>query len=1447
MNVQTNPTDQSAKRERKFRLTRTRVGLFALLSLALALRLYGINWDQGGLYHPDERAFLFQVQNIEFPESSEYGDLLSKESPLNPGSFNWGSFPHYALKIVHYGMSVFTDDYPNMFDLRYPGRALSAISDTATVLLVYFIGATWFSRRTGFLAAAFAALSVINIQLSHFFAVDAMMATFITATVFFSVKVAYSGQKRDSALLGLMAGLGFATKFSVAPLGLAVVTGYLIFAFSQPGETLSFRGWRSGTAAVRQWKAFQGLVLASAVALVTVVVTQPYMFFDFDRFMSDITTQGDMVRRNVDFPFTRQYEDTATYWYQIWQLGFWGLGPALGLIAWSGLIAAAAFAWFGRRKVDIVILAWVVPYLLITGYFDVKFMRYMVPLVPFLVLYGARSLLWLSDVLKAMWPERRYVAALPIVIVLAFTVQYALSFMNVYNGLHPANAASEWLEQNADPGSTLVQEHWEEGIKSPRGIIKVHNQLGLYDDPDGPSKFERITNELELADYLVFYSNRLYGTIPRLPERYPLSSQYYEKLFNGSLGYQLVFSDTRPVRSLGISYYEDQFVRVPFDAPEGFEKPDGALLTIAPGWADESFSVYEHPTTLLFENTGRLTAEEMLAEIGALSPSGQPDREIGLQLDEDDLATQREGGTWTDITFLRGLPEGLSWIVWLFAAELMALAALPLAYVVFQGFPDRGYLLAKPLGLLLAGTVTWLLASGEIVHFSFVSALLGILAIAAVSGFVFWRRGPEITAYYRERKKFVIFAEAIFLLAFFSFLAIRFANPDLWHPFRGGEKPMDFAYLNAVTRSSVMPPYDPWFSGGYLNYYYYGQFLIADMIRLTGIVPSVAYNLAIPLLFAFAFTAAFSIIYNLTALTLTARKGAAAALRSRSPAVAGLLAATLVAVAGNIDGLVQLVEGARRALFDNVPAGTFDFWRSSRLFEPGSPGNEITEFPFFSFLFADLHAHMIVIPFAILALSVALSVFLRASESEPFAQKWGRLAVLGITIGVLRIINAWDFPTQLLLAGGATLVGEMFAIHRPITARIASGALKWIFVAAVGYIVYLPFHLNFELFNNGVLKSEFETPLWRYFAIHSVFLLVILSWAFWEIKDRFPTLRARFESYAEENSIPLWIAPFVAVALLAVVATFFFTEWATLVFTVLMAVLALVSAIAAFNSRRLEARYVMAAAGFVVMAMAIGGGVDMFTVKDDIGRMNTVFKFYLQAWWLLALASGYFLWVMWSAGRFSLRRMSPPRGAWMAGLAILLVGVMVYPVFGTNVRIRDRFDTQNTGLDGMDYMDTAIHFERSLSGQFEPMTLTDDKRAIEWMQRNIDGSPVIVEGITDLYRWGGRVSIYTGLPAVIGWDWHQRQQRVNYAWAVTQRRNEVDVFYRSISTSIARDFLNQYEVRYVYVGELERRTYPADGIAKFDDMDDIGLTPVYTDGSVTIYEYSPPDLVALAP
>ena len=1161
------------------------------------------------------------------------------------------------------------------------------------------------------------------------------------------------------------------------------------------------------------------------------------MLLDYGTFAGNISEQSQMVRRLVDLPYTRQYVDTPKYAYQAWQLGVWGLGPAAGLTVWAGFLVCLAVTALTRRKTDLVVLSCVLPYLLITGWFEVKFLRYMLPVTPFLAIYGARLLVWLGVGLRALWPRRKWLVLLPAGLVLLLTLHYALAFVSMYSGPHPAKAVSAWLDANARQGAVVVQEHWEEGIPNVPRIV-FGEQLGLY-EPDTAAKFDRIAADLAGADYLLLYSNRLYGTVPRLADRYPLSTRYYRALFNGSLGYDLAYAAQKDREFLGVVYRDDPFARVRADTPppRAWEPVSGAIATLDFGWADESFTVYDHPVSFVFENKGHMSEADLLITIGGFPASSAPGPAsaspgIGLLLSPEDALDQQAGGTWRNIAFLRGLPDGVSWIVWLIGAQVMAFAALPLSFSLFRTLPDRGYLFAKPLGILLASGIAWLLVSLGWMKFSAWSVAMAIGVVALLSAAVWRSQKEEMRAFLRDRRKFVLLAEGLFLAAFLTFLVIRAANPDLWHPYRGGEKPMDFAYLNAVTRSSVMPPYDPWFAGGYLNYYYFGQFIVASLIRLTGTAPQVAYNLAVPLLFALASAAAFSIVFNLAELTQRAR--GKPAFSTRSPVFAGLAAVVLVTVAGNIDGLVQLVQNNVGANAGAVPPFSFDFWRSSRMMAPGSPGNEITEFPFFTFLFADLHAHMIAMPFALLAFGLALSLFVRAGQRRPRLETWGVVVMLGVTVGALWIINTWDFPTALLLAALLITGGELlYGRDRPVRALLAAAG-KLIVIVATGYVVFLPFHRNFELFNNGVETSLTRTEVWRYLSIHSVFLVAVLGWLAFEWRDARRTGRQVLLELSRRAGADGYLLAGLSVLVAATVIALAVSGYGTVAFVTASTSLLIVTAALVLAAARERAAYVLPAVAAALVALLLGAAVEIWTVKGDIGRQNTVFKFYFHAWTLFGLAAAYFLWLLAVKGNLSLRRMSLPRGMWLAGLAVLVVGAMVYPVLGTRDRLADRFDTSWRSLDGMEYMRRSVYFENG-----KPLTLRHDYEAIRWLQECVDGSPVIIEGLTDLYRWGNRVSIYTGLPAVVGWDWHQRQQRVAYAYAVTARRDEVNRFFTDASVQEAVRTLNRYAVRYVYIGEMEKITYPADGLAKFEQMAAEGLAPVYRNEEVTIYEYRP--------
>ena len=1408
------------------------LALGVILILALLLRVIGTDWDQGGLYHPDERDFLGRAERLDFSQLAEPG-LFDVESRLNPRWFNYGSLPLYVLSGFRTLVSPFTDSDWNLFDLRFPGRNLAALSDTITVLFVFLLASRLTGdRRAGLIAALLSALAVIQIQNAHYTAVDAPMTMFIVATIYFSVRMVQDKKPSDAVLAGLALGLAMATKFSAAPVALAVGTAHLLLMI---GPALI----KGGTGKVDPSDVKLGLqyvVLTGATAVIALLVTQPYMIIDWDTYIGNVYRQSEMVRRVVDFPFTRQYIDTPAFLYQIRQLSTWGLGISLGIAVWIGLIWAIARTVIKRDLAFVVVLSFLLPYLLINGQFEVKFLRYMLPATPLLIVFTGCAIWWAHTSLMPRVGRFGRIAGYSLAIVgFLLLAHYAVAYTYVFTGPHPAQEASRWLREHEGPGTVVIQEHWEEGIPNILGF-RMHEKLPMY-EADNRGKFSTVARLMEDADYFVLYSNRLAATIPRLPERYPVSSRFYELLFEDQLGYELAYSSVRVPSFLGVVYWNDPYARVPFDLPDGYRQPRGEIYNWDWfGWADESFTVYEHPHALVFKNVDKLSQSKLLDRIYQGIPPDELNRvfnpQVGLVYDDGQSRIQQTGEDWNAIYFLRGLPNEYAWLVWLIAVQLIALAAWPLTYAIFRPFHDRGYLFSKPLGLLIVATIAWLLSSFSLIGFNPVSIGIGIISLAIVSFVIFWNLGDEIVLFMKARWKTIAVAELIFLLAFLAFLAIRLANPDLWHAWRGGEKPMDFAYLNAITRSTIMPPYDPWFAGGYLNYYYYGQFIIATLIRITGIIPSVAYNLAVPLVFALTAGAVYTVAYNIVALAMRAR---GAVRLGSAPVMFGILAAVLAVVAANVDGLIQVAAG----LYDSAIRGQefppFDYWRSTRVFERETGGNEITEFPFFTFLYADLHAHMIAIPFAVMALGLSIVAFLRSGlERLSKLESLTALVALGVVLGSLRLINSWDYPTQLLFAIGFILIGEFLYGHRGKLVGIAQAVGKIAIVVVVGYVVYLPFHQNFELFNNGVELSKFKTALWRYLLIHGLFVFAIGSWIVLEWRRgtfRFGDIHRKL---TVDYGYPSWTLALIvgAVGIAWIAVIFSYPQFITVFATLTTAAVVAFTGWFAYIRRHPGQRYIIITSALVLMALFIAAGVDLITVKNDIGRQNTIFKFYIQAWWLLAIAATYAIWRLWDVGAFVTRRMSGLKTLWIFLFAVLGVGVLVYPVMATDVRLDDRFNGIGPGIDGEAYMDDAVYQNRGMTLEF-----ATDRPGIEWLRNHVEGAPVIVEAQWDLYTWANRISIYTGLPTIVGWDWHQTQQRHEYRWEVQRRRNAVNNFYTTSDVAEARDFLDEFRVRYVYVGELERGAYPSSGIEKFASEPGLNLYPVFTQGPVTIYEY----------
>lgn len=580
--------------------------LGAVILCALSLRLYGLAWDEGHILHPDEHAVLAAAWRIHLPDwPPSLSQLLDPEqSPLNPHFFSYGSLPIYLLKGVGSILSNFKESLAG-FDLRLVGRGMAAVFDTGTVLLVYLLGRRLYNHRTGLLAAILVAFTVLSIQQAHFCTVDSMLTFLVALTVVFSAKVISNPTKPTmwaAMPIGLCLGLAIATKMTAVILLGVVVTAYALRCFEGHSDALtksSFRGShiKSGLA---------GLAIVILVAMITTAVTEPYIFIDWKGFVTDtIFVRDAVITRASDLPWTRQFINTTPYLYQIRHLSIWGMGLPLAVAAWGGLLFSLAIAIRRRHKSDLLLLSWMLPLFLITGSMEVKFIRYLLPLVPFLCLLAARSFSALYE--RVRGNGRPFIIVL-IALVIAPSMFYSFAHVSIYSKPHPVVQATEWANANVDREEIVAVEDWEHLLYlGPYQVVK----LRLF-DPDSPEKMANIAQQLHDADYIIVFTNRLYGTIPRLSERYPLTSKYHELLFSGKLGFHLVYCAASYPSLFGVTIVNDSFTRPNLPVPEGMDACSPSGIVINMGYADETFTVFDHPMSMVFKKVTDLPEEELL-------------------------------------------------------------------------------------------------------------------------------------------------------------------------------------------------------------------------------------------------------------------------------------------------------------------------------------------------------------------------------------------------------------------------------------------------------------------------------------------------------------------------------------------------------------------------------------------------------------------------------------------------------------------------------------------------------------------------------------------------------------------------------------------------------------------------------------------------------------------
>jgi uncharacterized membrane protein len=356
----------------------------------------------------------------------------------------------------------------------------------------------------------------------------------------------------------------------------------------------------------------------------------------------------------------------------------------------------------------------------------------------------------------------------------------------------------------------------------------------------------------------------------------------------------------------------------------------------------------------------------------------------------------------------------LSFILWYLAATFLGWLAFPIAYRLFPGLADRGYSFSRSLGLLLWGYVFWLLASFGMLRNDIGGLLFAALLLAGAC--VWALRGipkAEFLGWLRRRSSMLVTVEVLFLLAFATWTVVRATNPEAL----GTEKPMELAFINAIMHSPTFPPHDPWLSGYAISYYYFGYVMMAMLAQLTSVAGSIAFNLGIALIFALSAIGAYGLVYDLLVARFPPQPiapGQSGPVRKRNFALPALLGPLFLLIVSNLEGFLEMLH-TRGLLWQTSAAGTLDspfwrwldikelnvapqlplsweptrfwwWWRASRVVEDydmvGGVREIIDEFPFFSYLLADLHPHVLAMPFALLIMGLALHLFLNAPPTR---------------------------------------------------------------------------------------------------------------------------------------------------------------------------------------------------------------------------------------------------------------------------------------------------------------------------------------------------------------------------------------------------------------------------------------------------------------------------------
>ncbi|HRQ22256.1 MAG TPA: DUF2298 domain-containing protein [Anaerolineales bacterium] len=834
-----------------------------------------------------------------------------------------------------------------------------------------------------------------------------------------------------------------------------------------------------------------------------------------------------------------------------------------------------------------------------------------------------------------------------------------------------------------------------------------------------------------------------------------------------------------------------------------------------------------------------------------------------------------------------------AFLSWYLLLTLLGWLTFPLTFALFPALTDRGYTLARAAGLLVWAYVFWLFASLGIAQNDLGGIILALAILIALSIWSLVTHYSSLLTFLKSNAPLLLTTELLFLAAFGFMAFVRSANPEL----NGTERPMELAFINGILRSPTFPPQDPWLSGYAISYYYFGYVMTAMLAKLSGINGSTAHNLMTALVFALGAIGSYGIIFNLLSQSGIENR--------KSKIINPLLAPLFLLLISNLAALLEVLHrrgigwtkdpvtgqwsGAFWTWLDMkelsfppvepltwIPDRYLWWWRASRVIQDydmiGGHREVIDEFPFFSFLLGDLHPHVLAIPFGLLAVSVALNLFLGGwrGEINLFGVRLN-LAPQGfltsaLVLGGLAFLNTWD----ILVA--AALIVSAFIFYRAREdgwnrSRFEDLILLALPLGIFSLLLYFPFHLGFSSQAGGILPN-FMYPtrgahlwvMWGTMFI-PIFAFLIYLWrgekktANWKLGtllslaitfslSLLTLLTGWLGTLIEKPFVDMFLASqnMTASQYLAATSLRRLDRIGSLV-TLLAILIPTLAFLFSSNEEKVindereetsEEKQVtsnetdlvsrnsslitshpafrLLPSAFVLLLLTFGAllvlAPEFVYLRDQFGyRINTVFKFYYQAWILFSLVASFGVATLLQNLNFK------ANVAFRIVIGLVIFVGLLYPAFGLLTKTNNFKPTYGFHLNDFD------RFQRE-----NP----DDAAAIQFLLSAPDG--IVAEAIGDGYSAYGRVSMYTGLQTVLGWPGHEAQWRGSYA-PQGSRSDDIQKLYSTSRWDEAQDIIERYDIRYIFIGSLERVSMRVN-----EEKFNLFLKPVFQDGNTVIYE-----------